>query len=588
MKKFAVIIAVAVLAAFAAPAFSATNPFMDVPMNHWAYDAIGQLAAHGILSGYPDGTYKGKQPTTRYEMASALARALAVVDMTKASKQDVEMLKRLVVEFRDELEALGVKVDELDGRVKVLEDRLGGWKLNGTLALEIVNRSANNAADADGDGSINFDEARIIFQRFWGDDDEYHFFGRLRNEQHTSGVSNGKVDNGAYLDRFWVEMPFFGGSRMKIGREEYDPDGAYNVDSFGIPQTGGWTGDSHLKHVVEAFEVSKEFGMGKVWGYLAHSDKAPDSWGNNYRYDYANRSLKASGFHDYWELFLGANLQFTEQFGLDLGFQAFVGDNAEDSFFGTTDDGITYNGVFNPLEYTTAAGTSMLYDRSFNNIWTAYAGLRFDYTDSIGFKAIYYKQKADAEILDRYYTDGYNDYWSWRDYGYNGGVWQDNRLRGMADNAAHWAVIAAFGQDALKFTSLWLEYGQYDMYFWAPQGGSSFFYSGSKVLVDNYLDGGSQLQYDMKYFRVALGQQWNDQIATHIFYYGYVVEDAIPYIGNDGYLHYDDAKPFEVGAGIQYRLNPYTVMGLNYIHVDADKKGEDDDNIIRFRTKVSF
>ncbi|MFC2594527.1 MAG: S-layer homology domain-containing protein, partial [Fretibacterium sp.] len=114
MKKFAAVVAVAVLFAFAAPVFAATNPFMDVPMNHWAYDAIGQLAAHGILSGYPDGTYKGKQPTTRYEMASALARALAVVDMTKASKQDVEMLKKLVVEFKDELDALGVKVDGLD------------------------------------------------------------------------------------------------------------------------------------------------------------------------------------------------------------------------------------------------------------------------------------------------------------------------------------------------------------------------------------------------------------------------------------------------------------------------------------------
>ena len=45
MKKLAVLAAVVVLAAFAAPAFSATNPFMDVPMNHWAYDAIGQLAA---------------------------------------------------------------------------------------------------------------------------------------------------------------------------------------------------------------------------------------------------------------------------------------------------------------------------------------------------------------------------------------------------------------------------------------------------------------------------------------------------------------------------------------------------------------
>ena len=79
MKKFVTAVAVVALVAFAAPVFAATNPFMDVPMNHWAYDAIGQLAAHGILSGYPDGTYKGKQPTTRYEMASALARALAVV-----------------------------------------------------------------------------------------------------------------------------------------------------------------------------------------------------------------------------------------------------------------------------------------------------------------------------------------------------------------------------------------------------------------------------------------------------------------------------------------------------------------------------
>ena len=101
MKKFLALVAVVVLVAFAAPAFAATNPFMDVPLNHWAYDAIGQLAAQGILSGYPDGTYKGRQPTTRYEMASALARALAVVDMTKASKADVEMLKRLVIEFKD-------------------------------------------------------------------------------------------------------------------------------------------------------------------------------------------------------------------------------------------------------------------------------------------------------------------------------------------------------------------------------------------------------------------------------------------------------------------------------------------------------
>ena len=49
-------------------------------------------------------------------MASVVARALVTVDAEKASKQDLELLKKLVMEFKDELDALGVKVDALDKR----------------------------------------------------------------------------------------------------------------------------------------------------------------------------------------------------------------------------------------------------------------------------------------------------------------------------------------------------------------------------------------------------------------------------------------------------------------------------------------
>ena len=69
-------------------------------------------------------------------MASVVARALVTVDAEKASKQDLELLKKLVMEFKDELDALGVKVDSLDKRVAVLEDNLGGWKLSGQLYFE--------------------------------------------------------------------------------------------------------------------------------------------------------------------------------------------------------------------------------------------------------------------------------------------------------------------------------------------------------------------------------------------------------------------------------------------------------------------
>ena len=130
MKKFMAVLAMVAVVAFAAPALAATNPFMDVPQGHWSYDAVGLLASRGIVSGYPDGAFKGAQPATRYEMASVVARALVTVDAEKASKQDLELLKKLVMEFKDELDALGVKVDSLDKRVAVLEDRLGGWKVN--------------------------------------------------------------------------------------------------------------------------------------------------------------------------------------------------------------------------------------------------------------------------------------------------------------------------------------------------------------------------------------------------------------------------------------------------------------------------
>jgi hypothetical protein len=69
-------------------------------------------------------------------MASVIARSLALVDLEKASKQDVELLKRLIVEFKDELDALGVRVDGIDSRLAVLEDEIGGWRISGQFRFD--------------------------------------------------------------------------------------------------------------------------------------------------------------------------------------------------------------------------------------------------------------------------------------------------------------------------------------------------------------------------------------------------------------------------------------------------------------------
>ncbi len=50
--------------------------FSDLASTHWSYQAIRQVAAKGWLSGYPDGSFKPNQPITRAEVAAISNRML--------------------------------------------------------------------------------------------------------------------------------------------------------------------------------------------------------------------------------------------------------------------------------------------------------------------------------------------------------------------------------------------------------------------------------------------------------------------------------------------------------------------------------
>ena len=116
----------------ASTSFAATNPFSDVPRDHWAYDAVTQLAADGVVEGYGDGTYRGDRNITRYEMAQMVAKAMAKGDM---SVSDRALVDRLAAEFADELNNLGVRVANLEknadmvkwnGVLRYTYERVGG------------------------------------------------------------------------------------------------------------------------------------------------------------------------------------------------------------------------------------------------------------------------------------------------------------------------------------------------------------------------------------------------------------------------------------------------------------------------------
>ena len=112
MKKTMVAaLAAALTIGAASTTFAAANPFSDVPRDHWAYDAVTQLAADGVVEGYGDGTYRGDRNITRYEMAQMTAKAMAKGDM---SASDRALVDRLAAEFADELNNLGVRVSNLE------------------------------------------------------------------------------------------------------------------------------------------------------------------------------------------------------------------------------------------------------------------------------------------------------------------------------------------------------------------------------------------------------------------------------------------------------------------------------------------
>lgn len=112
MKKTLLTACTAALVAGATTtAFAAANPFSDVPEGHWAYDAVSQLAADGVIDGYGDTTFQGNKNITRYEMAQMVARAMAKKDVSAADKATLD---KLAAEFADELNNLGVRVANLE------------------------------------------------------------------------------------------------------------------------------------------------------------------------------------------------------------------------------------------------------------------------------------------------------------------------------------------------------------------------------------------------------------------------------------------------------------------------------------------
>lgn len=74
-----VMLVFAIVQIFSAIAFAqgTSNPiFSDLPQNHWAYNAVKFMVERGIITGYPDNTFRPNNPVTRAEFARIMVIGL--------------------------------------------------------------------------------------------------------------------------------------------------------------------------------------------------------------------------------------------------------------------------------------------------------------------------------------------------------------------------------------------------------------------------------------------------------------------------------------------------------------------------------
>ena len=191
-KKLIMVLAMAL--GVSATAFAA-NPFSDLPAGHWAYGAVAKLAAAGVVDGFPDGTFKGDKTMTRYEMAQIVAKALA--------KGAIGADDKLVREFADELDNLGVRVSKLEKNAD-----------NVQVTGEVQMSYRNDSGAATGKGSESDLRTRLWFT---GEvNDKWHYVAMLENHQYFGG-RNESGDSDTDFQRAFLDGRI-GALELKAGR----------------------------------------------------------------------------------------------------------------------------------------------------------------------------------------------------------------------------------------------------------------------------------------------------------------------------------------------------------------------------------
>ena len=352
MKKTLVsALTMALVVGAASTTFAAANPFSDVPADHWAYDAVAQLAADGVIEGYGDTTFRGNQSITRYEMAQMVAKAMAKTDVSAADKA---LIDKLAAEFSDELNNLGVRVSNLERNADMV-------KWNGQARYtyrSLRTEQENGSKDRD-----NSDKLLLRLEPSAEVNDHWHVNARL---DATAEMSDDKGDGDNHdEDKITLKRVYAQGNyknfQTQLGKFGlYTPEQGLVFDSDNSMSGANVTFGNALKATIYAGRIDVS---DQEKGYhLSNRDFDDTANMQGITLQYATPASKWSGGAAYYHL------------------------NTND-FIGLTD------GLNNGEGYTNGKN-----DEDNANIWSANVGYNFDNTSRL-FAA--YANNTSADNLDK-------------------------------------------------------------------------------------------------------------------------------------------------------------------------------------------
>ncbi len=128
---------------------NSVSELTDVRPGDWAFQAVQSLVErYGVLTGYPDRTFRGNRPLSRNEFAAAISTVIGRIEeqllagnSSSGIAEDVQTIRRLINAYGEALSQLRSRVDNLESRIVTQENQQFSTttKLNGQVYYVATN-----------------------------------------------------------------------------------------------------------------------------------------------------------------------------------------------------------------------------------------------------------------------------------------------------------------------------------------------------------------------------------------------------------------------------------------------------------------